>query len=244
MWPVSVCHQVSTTGRPPAADGVAVPPPRLGVDRLPHRAQQPERRQVVRRGDLLALLHERADRGRGAVQDRDLVVLDDLPPAVPVGRVGRPLVQQPGRGVGERAVDDVAVAGHPADVRRAPVDVVGLEVEHGPVGERRAQQVPGRGVEDALRLGRGPRRVEQVEHVLALDRDRLARLALAIHDVVPPVITARDHVDAVAEAVDHDHALDGRRLDDRLVDVVLEADLLAPPPAAVRGDQRPSRRSR
>ena len=87
IMPVSVCHHVSTIGRLAAADVLVVPEPGLGVDRLADRAEHAQRRQVVLRGARLALLHERADRGRGAVQDVDLVVLDDLPPAVPRRRV-------------------------------------------------------------------------------------------------------------------------------------------------------------
>ncbi len=68
-------------------------------------------------------LHVRADRGRRGVEDRDAVALDDRPPARLVREVGRPLVEHRGRRVAERPVDDVAVAGDPADVGRAPVDV-------------------------------------------------------------------------------------------------------------------------
>ena len=119
-----------------------------------------------RRGHSSPCFMNDADRRRRRVQDRDPVVLDDLPPAVPGRRVGRALVEDPGRRVGQRPEDDVAVAGHPADVGGAPVDVVGLDVEDGVVGEAGAQEVARRGVHDALRLGRRPRRVEQVEHVL------------------------------------------------------------------------------
>ncbi len=47
-----------------------------------------------------------------------------LPEAVEVGEVGRALVHEDGGAVLEGAVDDVAVAGDPADVGGAPVDVV------------------------------------------------------------------------------------------------------------------------
>ena len=138
-------HDLAGLGLPPrvddrrlvAADVLAVPHPGFRVDRLADRAEDAQGRQVVRRRQLHALLHERADGGRGAVQDRDLVVLDDLPPAVPGRGVRGALVQDPGRRVGERAVDDVAVAGHPADVGGAPVHVVGLDVEDRVVAERR-----------------------------------------------------------------------------------------------------------
>ena len=70
--------------------------------------------------------HERADRGRRGVEDRDAVALDDLPEAILLRPVGRAFVHHHRRAVGERTVDDVAVAGDPADVGRAPVDVVVL----------------------------------------------------------------------------------------------------------------------
>jgi len=54
--------------------------------------------------------------------------------------------------------------------------------------------------------------------------------------VLPPHITALDHVDRVAAALDHQDRLHGRRVFDGLVDVRLELDDLAAPPAAVRGD--------
>ena len=123
MAPVSVCHHVSTTGHrsPPMCS--PVPDPGLGVDRLADGPEQPQRREVVALRVLGAPLHERADRGGRGVEDRDAVPLDDRPEAVLVGEVGRALVHHARRAVRERPVDDVRVAGHPADVGRAPVDV-------------------------------------------------------------------------------------------------------------------------
>ena len=63
---------------PVGAEDLAIPAPRLGVDRLADRAQQPQAGQVVGVGDLAAPLHERADqRGRGVI-DCDAVLFDDL----------------------------------------------------------------------------------------------------------------------------------------------------------------------
>ena len=59
------------------------------------------------------------------------MALDHAPKASPVGTVGSALVHDRGRAVGEGAIDDVAVAGHPADVGRAPVGVVVLQIEDG-----------------------------------------------------------------------------------------------------------------
>src|SRR3954447_18346659 len=130
IWPVSVCHHVSTTGAWQAADDLPVPQPRLWVDRLADRAEEADAREVVLLGVLAAPLHAGADRRRRGVEDRDLVAIDELPPDVLARVVRRALVHHRRGPVGERAVDDVAVAGDPADVGRAPVHVVlGLEVE-------------------------------------------------------------------------------------------------------------------
>ena len=129
MPPVSVCHQVSTIGQrsPPIMRWYHIHA--SGLIRSP---TVPSRRRLERScfvDVLVAPLDERADRGRGRVEDGDLVLLDDLPEAAFVGIVRAPFVHQDRRAGRERAVDDVAVAGDPADVGGAPEDVVVAMVE-------------------------------------------------------------------------------------------------------------------
>ena len=66
-----------------AADVLVVPDPRLGVDRLADRPEQPQLREVVLRRVLRAPLHVRPDRGRGRVEDGDAVALGDRPTTGP-----------------------------------------------------------------------------------------------------------------------------------------------------------------
>src|SRR5581483_2127686 len=106
-----------------AADVLLVPDPRLRVDRLADRAEQLQRREIVLLRVLRPPLHVRADRRRRRVEDGHAVALDDRPPAILVGIVGCALVHHGRRAVAERPVDDVAVAGDPADVGGAPVHV-------------------------------------------------------------------------------------------------------------------------
>ncbi len=156
---------------PVAADHAAVPDPGLRVDVLADGPEQPDLRQVELRGDVLAPLHEGADRGRRGVEDRHAVLLRDLPPATLVRGVRRALVHDRRRAVRERPVDDVGVAGDPADVGGAPVDVgVGLDVEDVAVRVRALRQVAAGGVQDALGLAGRARGVEQVERVLGVER--------------------------------------------------------------------------
>ena len=91
-------HDGSGFGLPPGvddraplpADDPVIPHPGLGIDRLADGAQEAEARQVVAARELLAPLHERADGRRGGVEDRDPVVLDDLPEPALVGPVRAP----------------------------------------------------------------------------------------------------------------------------------------------------------
>ena len=196
-----------------AADVLVVPEPGARVDRLADRAQQAQRGEVVLLRVLDAPLHAGADRGRRRVEDRDAVALDDLPPAV-LGRVvGRALVHDAGRAVGERPVDDVGVAGDPADVGAAPVDV-GSSLRSKTslwVGADPGQVAAGR-VEDALRLAGRARGVEDVERVLGVHRLGLAlRRRPAAHDLVPEDVAALGHRRVGAAAVDDDDVLERRR---------------------------------
>ncbi len=168
-------HDAARLGLPPgvddrarvATDHLAVPHPRLGVDRFAHRSEQAKRGQILALRQVISPLHERADRGGGGVQDRDLVALDDVPPAILLGGVGRSLVHDLGHAVGERAVDDVRVAGDPADVSSAPVHVsIGFQIEHVAMRVRDLGEVATTGVQDALGLTRGARGVEDEERVL------------------------------------------------------------------------------
>src|SRR5439155_11023938 len=113
----------------PAADYLLIPHPRLGIDRLAHCAEQAEARQVVLLRPRVAPLDEGPDGGRRRVEEIDLVALDDVPETVLVRVVGSALVHEGGGAVGERAVDDVTVPGHPADVSGTPVDGVLAQVE-------------------------------------------------------------------------------------------------------------------
>src|SRR4029079_17186687 len=80
-----------------AADVLVVPEPGARVYRLAYRAQQPQRREIVHLRVLDAPFHAGTDRGRRRVEDRDLVALDDLPPAVLGGEVRCALVHDPCR---------------------------------------------------------------------------------------------------------------------------------------------------
>ncbi len=148
------------------ADHAVIPLPGFRIDRLADGAEQPQRgaRGLLHR--LVAGLHQRADRGRRGVEDVDLVLVDHLPEARHGRIVRHAFEHQRGGAVRERAVDDVAVAGDPADVGGAPVDVAVVIVEDVLVRHRHVDVIAAGGVQHALRLAGRARGVEDEQRVL------------------------------------------------------------------------------
>src|SRR5699024_10204667 len=151
------------------ADDLAVPPPGLRVDGLTHGAQHTNAGEVVLIGELPAPLHAGADQRGCGVELGDPVLLNDLPQPALVRGVRGALVHDLGGPVGHGPVGDVAVAGDPADVCGAPVDVlVGLHVVVVTVGDRSLGQIAAGGVQDALRVYGGAGGVAEEQRVLSI----------------------------------------------------------------------------
>ena len=130
------------------------------------------------------------------------------------------------------------MAGHPADVGGAPVDVLVVQIEDPLVSRRDAGQIAGGRVDDALGLARGPRCVEQIEKVLGVHGLGRAARRGALDEVVPPDVAAALHLDRLARSLEHDDGLDARCAPQRFVRVLLERHRRAPAVAAVGRDHQ------
>jgi hypothetical protein len=106
----NTCPRSGTLTRPIM---LVVPDPRLRIDGLAHASPGPQARQVVPRGQIIAPLHERADRRGGGVEVRHPVPRDDVPepiahpfdpPPAMHREVRRPLVHQRGHAVHQQPV--------------------------------------------------------------------------------------------------------------------------------------------
>ncbi len=107
-----------------------IPFPGLRVDGFAHGAQQAQTGAAGLLNRLRSITHQGADRRRGRIEDVHLVFIHDLPEPAGIRIIGYAFKHQGDGAVGQRPVDDVAVPGDPADVRRAPVDVAVVIVEH------------------------------------------------------------------------------------------------------------------
>ena len=171
-------HDGTGLGLPPGvddgaallADHAVIPHPGLGVDGFADGAEEAKRGERVPKDELVSPLDEGANGGGRGVEDGDLVVVDELPEAGVVGEVGRAFVHEDGGAVLQRAVDDVGVAGDPADVGGAEVDVVVAEIEDVFRREEGLDGVAAGGVDEALGLAGGSGGVKDVERVFGAHR--------------------------------------------------------------------------
>ena len=111
---------------------------RRRIGALAGEEQRAEFRQIVLPDELAVriLLPDGAERGRRGEERHRLVLADDAPERAGIGRADwLALVHDRRRAMQQRAIDDVGVADHPADVGAAPPDLARLdaiEVEHRP----------------------------------------------------------------------------------------------------------------
>ena len=131
-------HKAAGFGLPPGvhhrallvADLLPVPLPGFRVNRFADGAENAQGRAVGAFDGLIALRHQRADRRRGGIKNVDLMLIDHLAHTRRGRPVRYPFEHQRRRAAGQRAVEQVAMAGDPTDVGGAPVDVARMIVEH------------------------------------------------------------------------------------------------------------------
>jgi hypothetical protein len=157
-----------------------------------------------------------------------------------VGKVRHAFEHQRGGAIGEWSVDDVTVAGDPADIGGAPVDIVFAQVEHRFMGVGRIQQITTGGMQHALRLAGGTGGVEDEQRILGVHAFRLALGRLAVHHIVEPAVARGLHVHRAAGMADHQygfHRVGAGQLE-RGIDIGLQRDLLATAQAFIGGDDQ------
>ena len=221
-----------------AADVFVIPQPRFGIDRFADGAEHAERGQIIFRRPFIAEPDERADgRGRG-VKGIHLELLDNFPEASGIGKRRHAFKHQRGAAVAKRAIDNVAVAGDPADVGGAEINVAVVDVENVFVRERAPEQITGGAVDDALGFAGGAAGVKDEQIILGVQFFRRTIRRCLRHQFVIPHVADGNEVARFGVALDDDDVLDARRVFERGVGEFLELNVFAGAQRDVRGDEQ------
>ncbi len=156
-------------------------------------------------------------------------------------RVGGNTFEHDTRGTnGQRPVDDVRMAGHPADVRRAPVNILFLDIENPLERLIGMQQIARLGVHHALRLAGAAAGVEDEEGVFRIQYRHIAHGLdfHAGHEVMPPMVAFLFHGHADIRPLNHDDVTYVRTGLQRLVGIIFAADNTAAAIVAITADKR------
>ena len=202
---------VGVDHRHPAAQVRGGPAERLAVERLALHGDQPQPRQRVGRGQVVAVLAQHPQQRRRAQDLGHAVLLADLVEPGVVGEVHRALEADDRHPVGQAADDRLDGEGEPADVGRHPVHVVRFRVDLPQHVGPGAEEEAGHAVHDALGPGLGAAGEDQERGVVGLERHR----GHALRDEPQRVGVgdlARLERQPAAGAVDHDRVLDRVRL--------------------------------
>ena len=148
-------------GAAASTDLLVIPHPRFRIDRFADRAEQAQRAEIVFLDVMIARLDERTDRSGSGVKDSHLVVSHDLPEAIPIRLVRRAFIHDLSGSISHRTIDNVAVAGNPAHIRRTPVDIVRLVIEDVLKGRRSPGHVTAGSVENPLGFSRWTQRCRE-----------------------------------------------------------------------------------
>ena len=192
-------------GQPPFADMEVVPHPRLGIDRLSYRTENPQRGEIVKGNGLFAETHQGPNYRGGGVEDVHLELLHHLPEAVRPGIGRHPFKHQGGAPQTQRPVEDVRVSGHPADIGGAPVNILIVQIKYPLGGVHGVGQVTPSGVHHPFGLASRAGGVEDEQQVFRAHRlGQAATADIACHHLfVPPAVAAFLHRHIVSGTADH-----------------------------------------
>ncbi len=129
-----------------------IPHPGFRVDRLAYRPENTQCIQLIFCRPPLSQPHQGANGSRSGINNCNSKLVANLPepPGIRVG--GNPFKHKRSSTVGKRAVNNIAMSRHPADIGGAPEDIVVMDIENNLMGKRNLQQVATCGMKNALGL--------------------------------------------------------------------------------------------
>ena len=165
-------------------DHFVIPAPDFRLDGFADRGHVLEA-VVVLLGLVGAGFAQHADGGGRRVEDVYVEALGDAPRTARVGKLRHTFVENAGGGQSQRAIDDVGVAGDPADVGHAPVDIFGMNVLIILGGAGNVGEIPAGAVLAALGLAGGAAGVHEEERIFGIHGDGFDdAIAIILEDIV------------------------------------------------------------
>src|SRR5438874_2509109 len=170
------------------ADDVVIPLPDFRLDGLADRGHVLEMVVIFFRF-FCAGFAQHANRGRRSVENIDIEALCDAPRTADVGELRHAFVKDAGGRESKGAINNVGMAGDPADVRHAPVDVFWMNVLVILRGAGHVSEIAARAMLAAFGLARGAAGVHQEERrfgVLGNGLDGFAAIVFenAVNEIV------------------------------------------------------------
>src|SRR5581483_5998745 len=237
-------HNVPGFGLPPGIDdraaimanNFAVPHPGLRIDGFTYAAQEAQATQLVLIWPLIAPTNERSNGSRSGIKNADLMAINDAPEAVGLGKVGRAFVHESSRAILQRAIDDVTVASNPADICRTPIGIIFAQVEHPFGGDVCTDRISAGGVYHAFGFPCCAGGVKDIERVFGIEWFRWTLVGSVGHQLVPPLVAPRLHVNGSAGALVHNNVLYCRGRLQGFLNCMKQLDLTSSAIRAVLGD--------
>ena len=116
------------------------------------------------------------------------------------------------------------MAGDPADIRRAPIDVALTQIENVFRGRVDSDQIPAACVQDAFRFPGRTTGIENVKRVFAVERGRRAFGVDIFELAMPPDVASFFDVNLIPGAAKNDHPTDRSSATKCIVNVLLQRD--------------------
>ena len=168
------------------------------------------------------------------------MLIDDLAHTRRGWPVRYPFEHQGGGAAGQRTIQQIAVAGDPAHIGGAPVNIARMVVENVFKGGGRVDQVAAGGVQHPFRFTGGARGIEDEQRIFGVHLDGPVLGAGIGHQVAPPQVAAFLPVDFAAGTFqDHDmlNTVDVRVFQ-RVINVFLQRDGATSAQPFVSGDHQ------
>ena len=241
-------HKAAGFGLPPGVhhrallvtDLLPVPLPGFRVNRFADRAKNAQRGAVCAFDSFVAFRHQGANSRRGGIENADLMLIDDLAHARRRRPVRHPFEHQGGGAAGQWAVQQIAMAGDPAHVGGAPINIARMVVENVFKGGGRIDQIAAGGVQHPFRFTGGAGGIEDEQRIFGVHFDGPVFGAGVRNQVAPPQIAAFLPVDIAAGAFQDHHVLNAFhvRVFQRVIDVFLQRDGATGAQPFVSGDHQ------